>query len=51
MESSTRTEWGKGWLGEGGLRWWVFYSSKNICASEGHLSYFSICGTVIFIIT
>lgn len=40
MESSTWAKWSKGWLGEGGLRWWGFYISKTICTSEGHLSYF-----------
>lgn len=39
MESSTWAKWSKGWLGEEGLGWWVFYISKTIRASEGHLSY------------
>lgn len=39
MKSSTQTDWSKGWHGEEGLRWCFFYISKNIRASEGHLSY------------
>lgn len=50
MENCTQTECSTSWHDEESLRWWTFYISNYICASEGHVSYIFVFVLRIFLL-